>query len=115
MLLALSKPQSCPCVSFWTLLLLQETMHRAKMSKQPSIFLKLDFSKAYDIVLWRFLVHTMRAMNINEKFTGWVKMFSENASTTINPNSKHIHGNKFRIERAARQGCLLCPLSNFYF
>jgi hypothetical protein len=37
------------------LLLTMETMAWAKASQQPLIFLKLDFSKAYDMVEWGFI------------------------------------------------------------
>ena len=37
----------------------QETLHWTKTSKQPTVFLKLDFSKAYDKVSWRFFFHAM--------------------------------------------------------
>ena len=35
------------------LLITQETMAWAESSNQPLIFLKLDFSKAYDMVEWK--------------------------------------------------------------
>jgi hypothetical protein len=50
------------------IVLTQETIHWARTSRQPSIFLKLDFSKAYDKVSWRFLFQAMKALNISEKF-----------------------------------------------
>lgn len=39
------------------IVLVQETLHWAKTSKQPTIFLKLGFSKAYDKGLLDFLVY----------------------------------------------------------
>lgn len=38
------------------IVLTQESLHWAKTSKQPTVFLKLDFSKAYDKVSWNFFV-----------------------------------------------------------
>ena len=51
------------------IVLTQGTLHWAKVTKQPTVFFfKLDFSKAYDKVSWRFLFSTMYAMNISKKF-----------------------------------------------
>lgn len=69
--------------------------------------MKLDFSKAYDKVSWRFLFSTMQKMNISEKFISWVKLLFENASATINLNGSL--GENFRIEREVMQGCPLAP------
>ena len=84
-----------------------ETLHWVRTSKQPTVFLKLDFSKAYDKVSWSFLFHAMRGMNISEKFTGWVKLLFENASTIINLNGNQ--GDNFHIKREVKQGCPLAP------
>ena len=88
----------------------QEILHWAKASRQPSIFLKLDFSKAYDKVSWRFLFHAMRAMNIDEVFIRWVKLFFITASAAVNLNGNP--GENFKIERRVRQGC---PLASYLF
>lgn len=50
------------------IVLTQESLHWAKTSKQATMFLKLDFSKAYDKVSWRFLFSTMHKMNISNSF-----------------------------------------------
>ena len=85
----------------------QRIVHWARTSKQPTVFLKLDFSKAYDKVSWRFLFHAMKEMNISETFIGWVKLLFVNASATVNLNGNQ--GDNFRIERGVRQGCPLAP------
>jgi hypothetical protein len=46
------------------IVLTQETIHWARTFRQPSIFLKLDFSKAYDKVSWRFLLQAMKALTL---------------------------------------------------
>ena len=89
------------------IVLTQETLHWAKKSNQPSIFLKLDFSKAYDKVSWRFLFRAMKALNICEEFIDWVKLFFTNASAAVNLNGNP--GGNFKIERGMRQGCPLAP------
>lgn len=82
-------------------------MHWAITSRQPTMFLKLDFSKAYDKVSWRFLFNTMQKMSISEKFISWVKLLFENALATINLNVSL--GENFKIERGVMQGFPLAP------
>ena len=89
------------------IVLTQEALHWARTSKQPMVFLKLDFSKAYDKVSWHFLFRTMRKMNVSAKFIKWVEMFFTNASAAVNLNGSP--GNSFKIERGVRQGCPLAP------
>ena len=85
----------------------QKTLHWAKSSKQPTVFLKLDFSKAYDKVSWRFLFQTMHKMGIYAQFIGWVKLPFGNASAAVNINGSP--GSNFKVERGVRQGCPLVP------
>lgn len=57
------------------MVLTQETLHWAKTSRQPTIFLKLDFSKPYDKVSWHFLFRTMEKLGI--------KIHSSNGLTSL--------------------------------
>ena len=85
------------------IVLTQDTLHWAKTSRQPTIFLKLDFSKAYDKFSWTFLFSTMRQLNISDTFIKWVKLLFVNASAAVNLNGNP--GASFKIERGVRQGC----------
>ena len=89
------------------IVLTQETLHWAKVSRQPLVFLQLEFAKAYDKVSWRFLFLAISKMCINEQFVGWVKLFFGNASAAINLNDNP--GKEFKIKRSVRQGCPLAP------
>ena len=84
-----------------------ETLYWAKISKQPMIFLKLDFSKAYDKVSWQFLFCTMHKMNISNKFIQWVKLLFENASAVVNLNGNP--SSIFKVKKGVRQGCSIAP------
>ena len=89
------------------IVLTQETLHWARISRQPTVFLKLDFSKAYDKVSWRFIFHAMGMIGINEQFIRWVQLLFRNATATVNLNGNP--GETFNIERGVRQGCPLAP------
>jgi hypothetical protein len=65
------------------IVLTQETLHWARVSKQPTIFLKLNFSKAYDKVSWRIFFEAMKKINICEEFIKWVKPLFTNATTAV--------------------------------
>ena len=89
------------------IVLTQETLHWAKTSRQPTVFLKLDFSKAYDKVSWRFLFHAMQMIGIRTKVINWVKLLFNNATAAVNLNGSP--GQSFSIKRGVRQGCPLAP------
>ena len=79
------------------IVLTQKTLHWAKTSKQPTMFLKLDFSKAYDKVSWRLFFHAMQMVGIRAKFINYVKLFCHNATASVNLNGSP--GNSFSIEK----------------
>lgn len=60
-----------------------ESIHytkRKKGNQEGDVALKLDISKAYDRVNWRYLWHRMRIMGFNEKWLAWMKL----CVTTVN-------------------------------
>lgn len=86
-------------------MLTHETLHWAKSSKQPIVFLKLNFSKAYDKVSWHFLFHAMKKMRMSGTFISWVKLLFDNATIDVNGSLDE----EFPIERGVTQGCHLVP------
>ncbi len=56
------------------ILLTHETIAWAKKSKQPLVFLKLDFSDAYDKVDWNFLFDYMDKFKIPIEFVKMMKV-----------------------------------------
>ena len=86
---------------------IQDTLHRAKISRQLSVFLKIDFAKAYVKVSWWFLFLAMSKIIMDEQFMGWVKLLFGSATAAINLYGQP--GKKFKIERGVRQGYPLVP------
>lgn len=84
------------------------------MSTSSSILgafaLKIDISKAYDKVNWRFLSHCLRAYGIIGKTREFIMKCVSNASFSLIINGQ-AEG-FFTSERRLRQGC---PLSPYFF
>lgn len=95
------------------LLLTQETMAWAEHSHQPLLFLKLDFSKAYDMVDWDFIFLVMASMGFPQAFINMVKLLFRDVSATVKVNGSP--SSSFKIERGVRQGLPLGTLSFCYF
>ncbi|KAH9724450.1 reverse transcriptase domain-containing protein [Citrus sinensis] len=90
-----------------------ECLHKIrhnKSTKKGVVALKLDISKAYDRVEWRFLEQTMGQLGFSHK---WIKLVlncitTANFSIIISGKPKGL----FRAQRGLRQGC---PLSLYLF
>ena len=91
------------------ILLTHETVSWAKKSRQDSIFLKLDFSKAFDRVDWQFLLNIMSSrMGFLQPFINLVNLTLVDVEASINING--LISSSFKIERGVRQGCPLALL-----
>ena len=83
------------------IVLTQEALHWAKTFRQPTVFVKFDFSKAYDKVSWRFLFLTMSKMRVSDDFIRLVKLLFGNATVAVNLNG--CPSGSFKVERGVRQ------------
>lgn len=68
------------------ILLTHETMDWAKFTKQLLIFLKLDFSKAYNMVEWPFLFEAMRKMGFPEEFVEMTQLLFQDVAARVKVN-----------------------------
>lgn len=79
--------------------------HRDDIS--PRCAMKIDIAKAFDSVNWKFLLDTLRALNIPEEFIHWIKLCVCTASFSVQVNGE-LAG-FFQSKRGLRQGCALSP------
>ncbi|XP_062114537.1 uncharacterized protein LOC133825639 [Humulus lupulus] len=79
---------------------------RASTSSRCTI--KIDLSKAYDTVDWRFLEDLLKALRFPMKLIGWVMSCIRNTSYSLLMNGR-IQG-KFKGEKGLRQGDPMSPL-----
>jgi len=70
-------------------------------------FLKLDFSKVYDMVDLGFLSRIMATMGFSTEFISMVELLFQDAQTEVKVNGEHSPS--FQIHRRVWQGCSLAP------
>jgi len=78
-----------------------------KDTVSPRCAMKIDISKAFDSVQWGFLLNTLRALNLPEKFILWIQTYISSASFSVQVNGE-LAG-YFGSKRGLRQGCSLSP------
>ena len=86
---------------------LLETIHEIKKTKQKGVILKLDFEKAYDKVSWSFLQQVLRMRGFSPQWCKWIECIMCGGSVGVKVNSDM--GRFFQTKKRLRQG-ILCPL-----
>jgi Reverse transcriptase (RNA-dependent DNA polymerase) len=56
-----------------TFLSTRETLYHLAKNKVPSIFMKIDFQKAFNTLSWDFLLEALGAKGFPNLFISWVK------------------------------------------
>ena len=89
-------------------IILHETMHELHRKNQNGVIIKIDFKKAYDKVMWNFLLQTLRVKGFSPKWIGWIKSFVSGGSIAVNVNDEV--GPYFQTRKGLRQGDPLSPI-----
>lgn len=55
-------------------------------SVTPRCVMKIDISKAFDNVQWMFVLKSLRALGIHEKFIHWIKLCNTSPSFSVQVN-----------------------------
>ena len=85
----------------------QESIHTI-VSKNLIVVLKIDLSKAYDIVSWTFLRIALSKMGFTVPFITWIMSSLSSVSFALLVNG--AASSFFKAGRGLRQGCPLAPL-----
>ncbi|XP_056842877.1 uncharacterized protein LOC130495492 [Raphanus sativus] len=78
-----------------------------KETISPRCAMKIDISKAFDSVQWTFLINTLKALGLPERFIHWISLCITTASFSVQVNGE-LAG-YFQSKRGLRQGCSLSP------
>lgn len=87
------------------ILLTHGSIQWAMESNQDSIFLKLDFSKAYDSVDWSFMFLVMKKLGMPHSFTNTIRMLFQDVTVFVNINNQATK--LFELHKGVQQGCML--------
>ncbi|KAL3702291.1 hypothetical protein R1sor_020313 [Riccia sorocarpa] len=91
-----------------TVFLCNEAVFQAKIQKQDSVLLKIDYRKGFDTIRWDFLYAAMHKMQFGDTFITFVQTLNNAASSSVRINN--ATSKSFAISRSVRQGCPLSPL-----
>jgi hypothetical protein len=88
-------------------LYVQKVIQKLHRNKQPTLFAKLDISKAFDSINWAYLLEVLRALGFSQKWRNWIAIILGSSSSKIIINSQQT--NAIKHMRGVRQGDLLSP------
>jgi hypothetical protein len=91
-------------------LYVQKVIEKLHKSKQPTLFVKLGISKAFDYINWAYLLEVLRVLGFSQKWRNWIATLLGSSSSKILINGQQT--NAIRHMRGVRQGD---PLSTFLF
>lgn len=86
------------------ILIANEALKFVEDKKIKSMFLKLDFEKAFDTVNWDYLISVRLQMGFGDTWCSWITSCLRSATVSV-----LINGNptkEFKMERGLRQGIL---------
>ena len=87
----------------------EEIVAAWRRASTPGFLWKVDFSKAYDSIDWRFLWNVIRRRGFPETWIRWVKQCVTTVSFAILVNGRP-QGGWIHPQHGIRQGCPLAPL-----
>jgi len=92
------------------IILTHEIIHSLKQTKNPSMLLKLDLSKAFDSISWDYIQKILTAFGFAPSWVRWI--FNLLSSTFFSTLINGIPSATYRPSRGIKQGD---PLSPFLF
>ncbi|KAF3787622.1 LINE-1 retrotransposable element ORF2 protein [Nymphaea thermarum] len=88
--------------------LANKVVHSFYCLRLPSFILKLDISKAFDLVSWEFLSNLLTRFAFGLSFRQWIMSLVTRTQLAVSFNGKC--GDFFCLERGLHQSCPLSPL-----
>ena len=88
-------------------LIANEVIDEAKRSNKSCLVFKVDYEKAYDSVLWNFLLYMLKGTGFSPKWIKWIEGCMKSASISVLVNGSPTA--EFLPQRGLRQGDPLTP------
>ena len=86
----------------------QRVIQLLHKNKKPTLFIKLDISKAFDSIEWPYLLEVLKALGFSRKWRNWVSAILGTSSSKILVNGRPTQN--IPHARGLRQGDPLSPL-----
>jgi hypothetical protein len=93
-------------------ILVQQTIKLLHRQKVPSLFLKLDITKAFDLVPWAFLLEVLNHLGFRTTRCNLVSNLLTTSTTRVLLNGEP--GETIKHQHGLRQGDPLSPMLAFY-
>lgn len=90
-----------------SIIVVNEVLHSVKNQEDEIVIFKVDFSKAYDSINWKCLVHIVRCLNLGERWCRWIEQILLTSKISILVNESPSQ--EFSPLRGIRQGDPLAP------
>lgn len=89
-------------------LLTSEIAHCVKSGQVQGVILKLDFSKTFETLDWKFLDHTLYKFGFGERWRSWISAIVSSTRLSVLINGSPTK--EFETNRGLRQGNPLSPM-----
>nr|KYP73808.1 hypothetical protein KK1_006464 [Cajanus cajan] len=73
-----------------------------KERRKDNIFFKLDYEKAYDLVIWKYLFYMLQRLGFSNRWIKWIEEYLKIAHVSLLVNRSPMK--EFKLQMDLRQG-----------